>query len=199
MAKKTFWKKLDLVFGLFFLLIMSIVHGFMFMFNDKPYTPRSLYITITAIGTFCTILVLGAIAFGVYRFLKKNHSEVALKRALQVYGFFLIALLIVAWFEFGDNLKKRDKQEYLEAFRPVYLEIMKQKLERDYVSDTMVTNHLDDIAGCTYIYLEMDEELFLHFKAAKDKREFILWNKSLEEDIKSCIEFQKEDHSFNDL
>ena len=195
MNKTSFWKKLDLIFWILVLFILSVAAGFMFMYNDKPYTPRRLYIMITIIGTFCILLVVGSIAFGVYRFLKKNHSDLALKRALQVYGFFVIALLIFGSFDFRDNLKKRYKREYIETYRPVYMEIMKQKLEHDHASDTAITNHLDEIADCTYIYFEMDEELFRRFKAAKDKRAFILNDKYLYENIQFCIKYQKEDHS----
>jgi hypothetical protein len=127
-------KKIKLYSWIFLLIILSVPAGFLTILTEKPYTPESEFILILIVGTIGTMFAVGGLSYIPYYVLKKNHSDYALKRALQCYTFFTLAMIGVAFYKYPEAMRKRDRyyfsMYYQEEFEKMALDELAMEMDQ---------------------------------------------------------------------
>lgn len=180
---------LNTIFWLLVLLALSIMSGILTIFSQNPFIPRDEYLIMAIIGIAVTILIFGGISFAVYYFLKRRHSTIARKRALQVYGFLTAIFTIVGFVKFNDATAKRDRYESEQLKLNEFLTIIEEKFQDS--TDPKAQKMLKEsyrLFNCVSVEMEYDNEaLYREFLTTKNLRSFVLYNKTYNEIEKRCI------------
>lgn len=181
-------KKTKLYSWILLLIPLTVLAGFLTAITEKPYTPKSEYVVILVAGTIACILVIGGLSLIPYSILKRNHSDYALKRALQCYTFFVLAIIGVGAYKYPEAMRRRDRyhfslyyQEEFENIALEELEMEKDKLpasvwkEREVVSFSIVMEIQDNDQLIEKLKRGKDpEDMYKHDpKVQKIKKEII--------------------------
>ncbi len=153
-------KKLKTIIWIVVLVLLSAPAGFVTIFTEQPFTPRSEYMLIFIVGAIANIILIGGLSLIPYFILKKNHSDFAVKRALQCYSFFIIAMLAVGVYKLPEATKTRDHYEFWDSYKPQFTKIITRKIESDFKgAKKMDEVQLDGITFCMSMKMEDNDLL----------------------------------------
>jgi len=185
-------KKLKLYSWIITLLALSVPAGFLTILTEKPYTPKSEYLLILIVGTIACILVVGSFSLIPYFILKRQKSDLALKRALQCYTFFGLALIAVASFKFPEAMKERDRYHFSLYYEPQFKQILLEELEAQTarLSDS-VLKHKEEICFCVLSEVQFNEQLIDKLRTEKDPESFFVNDPKIKQIKKDCIDLYK--------
>lgn len=182
-------QKVKNLFWLLVLFSLSIMGGFLTIFVEQPYTPRTDYLFLLIMGTIITILTVGGISFGIYKLLQRMGIEPAGKNAFRTYGILVLILTLLGFYKFEGALEKRDKYEFMQFFKPELKRIMDQKFEEypDSVKSKLSTNK-SHFERCIEMGIEENMDLIKKLRASSDKKTVIYTDKNFKSIEKECIE-----------
>lgn len=186
-------KKLKIIISLIFLLVLSVIVGFMTAFNRKPLTPRGDYPLLFIAGTLAVILVLGFMFWGVYAFCKKQGASNPFKIAFWVYTFFWFCLFGVAAYQFDDSLEKRDNYEFMEFYADtievmVHDRVVEELLKHEEIEPQTVV----EIHDCAFTMIGHNTDFIEPMRKARSIEAYLKTDKAVREMIDFCIKNSKE-------
>lgn len=173
--------------AIIFLAILSFPAGYLIGAAEKPYQAfGSDWLMMLIAGGIACFIVLGGISWLVYAFFRKTQPENAFKRALQVYAFFAVILLITGCVRYPEARAEYDKWWFMESFRPVIEKEMYDVAESEGIKDK------DYFNTCVRMELESDEAfLGAIMRSRNPKREFIE-DPRIDRIIVHCLEMSEE-------
>ena len=141
------------IFQLLVLFLLSIPTGFLTIITEEPHTSSSEYLLLVFIGTFAWIVVGGGISLLVYAIFRKRGEGV--KRALQVYAFFTVLLIVEGLFYLPGALRERDRHVFLGSLMERLPRVIDQQIASGHLPAVSAANHR---LICACIHMTLDED-----------------------------------------
>lgn len=185
-------KNLKLFFWILLAFVLSIPAGFLTILTEKPYTPRSEYLLILIGGTIAVTIVVGSFSLIPFFLLRKQNKELALKRALQCYTFFVLAMIALASYKYPEAMKERDRYHFSLYYEPQFEQIIFEELESQ--SDQLpasVLKHKREISVCVLSEIQFNEKLIDKLRNEKDPESFFVNDPKIKQIKKDCIDLYR--------
>ena len=180
-------KKLKRYSWILALFLLSVPAGFLTILTEEPSTPKSEYLLILIGGTLAVTIVVGSLSLIPYFVLRKQNKDTALKRALQCYTFFALALIAVGSYKFPEAMRKRDRYHFSLYYTPVFQEIiLKEGLPASVLKNQGV------FCFCITNGIESNEQLIGKLKRGKDPEDLYYHDPEIKKIKKDCIDLYKE-------
>jgi hypothetical protein len=186
-------KKTHLYLWILLLVLLSVPAGFLTIITEEPYTPGSEYWFTIIGGTIACSIVVGSLSLIPFFVLRRQNSKLALKRGLQCYTFFVLALIAVASFRFPEAMKKRDRYHFSLYYAPIFEKIIKKTIEAGgEVLPAPIRNNREEFCFCIINEIEQNDQLIEKLRKGK-KPEDLYYNDPEVKKIKHyCVELYKE-------
>ncbi len=184
--------KLKLYVWILFIFLLSIPAGFLTILTEKPYTPKSDYLFILIGGTIAVTIVVGSLSLIPYFVLRKQNSEVALKRALQCYTFFALALIAVGSYNYPEAMRKRDHYHFSLYYKPLFEKIILEEMEaeKDQLPAAAFKNK-EVVSTCILLEIQNNDQLIDRLRIEKDPETFFATDPEIKRIKKDCIDLYK--------
>jgi len=184
--------KLKLVAWIVLLLAFSGISGFLTILVEAPTTPREDYLFAAIIGTIGIILVVGLLSLIPFFILRNSILELRLKRAFQVYTFFCLALIGVAYFKFPEAMEIRSRHEFMREFdKSLHVWIgEKVTLECNLQSIHLSKTQQADVTDFVFHSIEYKDRLIDQMRASEDIHRFVLTDPKMTEETRMCIDWK---------
>jgi|SRR6218665_174974 len=184
--------KLKLVFWIILLLVFTVISGFLTLLVDQPLTPRDEYILLAIFGSVAVLLVVGVLALATFFIFRKSILEVRLKRSFQVYAFFCLAFIGVAYFKFPEAMHKRRNYEFIDRQDETLHALLEEKVafEADEMSVTLNDEQKEEIADFVFYSIQFNNKLVDRLFEAENLREFIITDSEVTEETKLTIDWK---------
>nr|WP_294859802.1 hypothetical protein [uncultured Fluviicola sp.] len=185
-------KKLKLYFWILLLFVLSVPAGFLTILIEKPYTPKSEYLFILIGGTIAVSIVVGSLSLIPFFVLRKRNKDLALKRALQCYTFFAVALIGVASFKYPEAMKERDRYHFSLYYEPLFEKILLEEIEeKKNQLPASVLEHKEEISTCILFEIQFNDRLIDKLRTENDPEAFFVNDPKIRQIKKDCIDLYK--------
>lgn len=184
--------KLKLVSWIILLLAFSGISGFLTVLIETPAAPKEDYPLMAIVGTISVIIVVGLLALIPFFLLRKSIFETRLKRAFQVYTFFCIALIGVAYFKFPEAMEIRSRAKFLESFdESLHAWIgIKVTLECNLQGVHLSKKEQEEVTEFIFTSLKLNDKLVDKMRASKSIQRFVFFDPEMTEETRMCIDWK---------
>ncbi|WP_341907461.1 hypothetical protein [Fluviicola taffensis] len=185
-------KRGKLYLWILILFLLSIPAGFLTILTEQPYTPKSEYLLILIVGTFGVTIFVGSLSLIPYFVLKRNHSDYALKRALQCYTFFALALIAVATFKYPEAMKKRDRFHFSLYYEPIFKKIITKSIEAgEEVLPASIMKNREAFCFCIINKMEYNDQIIEQLRMGKDPEDLYYTDPEVKKIKHDCVDLYK--------
>lgn len=186
-------KKLKLYGWILVLFLLSIPAGFLTILTEQPYTDKSDYPLLLIVGTIGVTIFVGSLSLIPYFVLKRQHSDYALKRAMQCYTFFAMALIAVAVYKFPEAMKKRDRFHFSLYYEPIFQEMYMKELEPEKdVLPASVWKNRKELGFCITNEMEQNDVLMDELRTEENLEDFFKNDPEVKKIKNHCLDMYKE-------
>lgn len=181
--------KLKLYAWIFLLFLLSVPAGFLTILTEKPYTPKSEYLFILIGGTIAVTIVVGSLSLIPYFILKKHNREIALKRALQCYTFFALAMIALGSYNYPEAMKERDRYHFSLYYAPVFEKLVMETIEAgEEILPASVAEKREEFCFCMIHEMEYNDQLIGKLRRGKDPEDLFYHDPEVKKIKKHCID-----------
>lgn len=184
--------KLKLYSWILLIFLLSIPAGFLIILTEKPYTPKSEYLFILIGGTIAVTIVVGSLSLIPFFILRKQNSDLALKRALQCYTFFALALIAVASFKYPEAMRKRDRYHFSLYYQPVFEKIITKSIEAgEEMLPVSIVKNREEFCFCIIREMESNDQIIEKLRMGKDPEDLYHNDPEVKKIKHDCIDLYK--------